>query len=489
MADISELPADYGTRAELLARLDDCLAFARRTVDGADPSHPTWKVDLGQVSGFEKMMMEAGLFAHIVGRTRYCEEAVWALARTIREKYDSSSAVSCILRHPRLGASLGTLLLVLERFGLATQQERAAVHCALQSPYLECSEHVPFRLLDRRWVRGFADNAVGPLAEALHLSTACRKTHPVYMSRDDGYAITHSVMYATDFGACAVPTVLSSASLWDTIDASIAWCLAAADFDLLTELLLSQLLLRRRLSAYGAIAWRRCRQTWDSLGFLPSPSLSAVSFRSLKDAAEQRQYAFHNMYHTVLVGGLLCAAFLDMQVDSPDVPSGDARYDEPTSVARAVEGAIGHLERSLGVSPLIAREAIAGVEWTADGTHVDEMVRMWAEGSPSAAIVLKMAIDASIILAAQDYDLPRLAAALRRAATTGTVTSTVVAGADFLARQSLANGAIGAGWLAHSPTEASGEDLSSVQVTAVLANCLVDLGERLSLVTEGHSDG
>ena len=69
MAVISELPAAYGTRTELLARLGDCLAFAGRTVEGADPSHAAWKVDLGQVSGFEKMMMEAGLFAYIVGRT------------------------------------------------------------------------------------------------------------------------------------------------------------------------------------------------------------------------------------------------------------------------------------------------------------------------------------------------------------------------------------------------------------------------------------
>jgi hypothetical protein len=480
MADISELPAVYGTRTELLARLGDCLAFARRTVDGANPGHPVWKVDLGQVSGFEKMMMEAGLLAYIVGRTGYCEEAVWALARTIREKYDSSSAVSCILRHPRLAASLGALLLVLERFGLATQQERAAVHGALQSPYLECSEHVPFRLLDRHWVLGLTDNAAGPLAEALQLSAACRKTHPVYMTRADGYAITHSVMYATDFGAHAAPTVLRSDSLWDTIDASVAWCLAAADFDLLTELLLAQLLLRQRLSVYGAIAWRRSRQTWDSLGFLPSPSLSATSFRSLKDEAEQRQYAFHNMYHTVLVGGLLCVAFLDMRVDIPDVPSCDLRYHEPTSVARAVEGAVGHLERVLGVSPSIAREAIAAVEWTADGTCLDEMVRTWAKDTSSPAVVLRMAIDASIILGAQDYDLPRLAAALRRAASTKTVTPTVVAGADFLARQSLVNGAIGAGWLGHSATGVGGEDLSSARVTAVLANCLVDLGAQLS---------
>jgi hypothetical protein len=263
------------------------------------------------------MMMEAALFAHLVGRMGFCDAAVWGLARAIRANYDSSSAVVCILRHPRLAASLGTLLLVLERFGLATQQERAVVHGALESPYRDCSEHVPFRLLDRRWVLGLGGSAAEPLAEALRLSAACRTTHPIYMTREDGYAVTHAIMYATDFGAHAVPPELRGAPLWDTIDAAVAWCTAAGDHDLLTELLFAQLLLRRRLSAYGAIAWRRSRETWDALGFLPSPSLSAAAFQALDDEAEQRQYAFHNMYHTVLVGGLLCAAFLDMRVPPP----------------------------------------------------------------------------------------------------------------------------------------------------------------------------
>ena len=480
LKDISELPAVYGKREELLDRLSDCLGFARRTVEAADPSHPSWKVDLGQVSGFEKMMLEAGLLAHLVGRAGYCEGAVWALARTIRDKYNSSSALSWIMRHPRLGASLGTLLLVLERFGLATHQERAAVHEALRSPYLECSEHVPFRLLDRRWVRGLADNAAEPLVEALQLSTACRTTHPIYMTREDGYAITHTIMYATDFGARAAPEALSGDALWDTIDASAAWCAAAGDYDLLAELLLAQLLLRGRLSAYGAVAWRQSRATWNSLGFLPSPSLSASSFASFSDEAEQRQYAFHNMYHTVFVGGLLCAAFLGLEVAAPAVPPGNLQYSAPRSVASAVDGSVHHLEQVLGVSPTIAREAIAAIEWTATATDLDELARKWAVDAPSSEVAISMALDATIILAAQDYELPRLAAALRRAAATGTVTPTVTAGADFLARQSLVNGAIGTGWLSRPATAANGDDMSSAQVTAALANCLVDLGERLS---------
>ena len=480
MTDVVEYPAIYGSRAELLDRLRECLVFARLTVESADPLHPVWKVDLGQVSGFEKMMMEAGLLAYIVGRTRYFEKETRDLVRAIRGKYDSTSAVSCILRHPRLAASLGTLLLVLDHFGLATAQEVAAVHGAFESRYVECSEHVPFRLLDRRWVRGLATGVADPLIAALDLSTACRATHPIYMTREDGYAVTHAVMYATDFGVLPAPAALNKAALWDTIDAAIAWCTASGDLDLLAELLLSQLYLRGRLSAYGLIAWRQCRETWDSLGFLPSPSLSATSFQALMEEHQRRQYAFHNIYHTMLVGGLLCVALLDTRPTGSHGDGGEIDYAQPPSVERAIAGAAQHLEQVFGIDRLAAQSAIAAVAWRADDVALDEMVERWSHADTPVEITRRMAVDAAIILAAQDYDLAQLAGALRRAGASGTVTTTVEAGVDFLARQSLVTGAIGANWLNDIPADPASTALASARVTAALANCLVDLDERLS---------
>lgn len=478
--ELVEVTAAYGTRADLRERLDACLVFAQRAVEGADPAHPLWKVDLGQVSGYEKMMMEAGLFAHLVRRLGCYDDAVHGLARAIRANYDSTSALSCIMRHPRLAASIGTLMLVLERFGLATEQERAVVHGAMESPYIECSEHVPFRLLDRHWVRGLAGGADDPLGEALQLSAACRKTHAIYMTREDGYAITHAIMYATDFGARAVPPELHSDAAWDAIDTAVAWCTASGDHDLLVELLLAQLLLRGRLSAYGVIAWHRSRDAWDTLGFLPSPSLSAESFRALGDKGEERQYALHHMYHTVLVGGLLCAALLDARVSAPAAPAEDLPYEEPPTVAPAVERAVEHLRRALRVDPATARQAIAALDWTADGTRVEELSRVLVKCAAAPEAAKRMAIDGTIILAAQEYDLPLLAVALRHAARMNIGTTTVLAGADFLARQSLVSGAIGAGWLGSGAPNAEADAMASARAGAALANCLIHLGERLS---------
>nr|WP_265267945.1 hypothetical protein [Sphingomonas lycopersici] len=470
----------YGTTDELRDRLAASLDFAQRTVECADPLHPMWKVDLGQVSGFDKMMMEAGLFALLVARTEYCQDAAWSLARAIRKNYDSGSAIACILRHPRLATSIGALLLVLERFGLATAREISVVHRALESPYLESSEHVPFRLLDRRWIWSLAQSEIRSLPEALHLSTACRTTHPIYMSRDDGYAITHAVMYATDFGARPAPAVLDGDALWKTIDAAVAWCLAAGDFDLLAELLLSQLFLRRRLSPYGVVAWRRSRRLWDSLGFLPSPSLSADAFVAFDEAEERRQYAFHNMYHTMLVGGLVALALLDQRVTPPEAPSRADPYEEPASVGRAIAEASRHLACALGIDSALAQAALAEMKWTGQDGDLDALSSDWTGEGFAEATVQAMANDAAIILAAQDYALPRLAEALRRAAVAGTATPTIQAGADFLARQFLAGGGVGAGMLAKEQEAAAGDGDLSTRVTSALANCLITVSTQLS---------
>lgn len=472
----------YGSRDELSARLRDCLHFAERTVTHADPAAPMWRVDLGQVSGYEKMMMEVGLLAFIASRTPDFRDDARRLAQVVREHYDSTSAIACILRHPRLAASLGTLLLVLDHFGLASAQEIAVIRKSFASAFVESTEHVPFRLLDRHWVRGIATGDGDPLEDAIRLSTACRATHPIYMSREDGYAITHTAMYATDFGARPAPATLLNPALAETIDAAIAWCLASGDYDLLAELLLTQIYLHGEMSAYGKVAWGIARRTWDRMGFLPSPSLSAEAFADHADEASRRQYAFHNMYHTVLVGGLLCLALLGRPGSPSEVPARPARgYAPSPAVGQAVADAADHLAAVLGVSRDQAAQAIASIQWSASEDVFETLVAQWSDGPAPTEIVQRMAVDGAIVLAAHTYDLAQLAAMLRIGARIGAATPTLEEGAEFLARQSLIGGAIGAGWLPgkderHDRAEAA---LESARVTASLANCLAELSAGL----------
>jgi hypothetical protein len=263
--------------------------------------------------------------------------------------------------------------------------------------------------------------------------------------------------------------------LWKTFDAALAWCLAAGDYDLVAELLLSQLLLRGNLSPYGTVAWGMCGRTWDSLGFLPGPSLSADSFAGLEAEVEREQYAFHHMYHTIFVAGMLCNSLLSaaQTQDAVSVPRRTACGVNLGAVDETIAKAVSFVEKALDGDTHAARKTIDLIDWTADVSRLFELAELWRPSVHNGErrlgdAVLWMAGDAFIIESARAYDLPALAAALCHAVEVGSGSPTVRAGLDFLARQSLASGAIGAGYLDLDETRS----LDAAGVTAALANCL-----------------
>ena len=465
-----------GTPSEFATRLASALSFAERTVETADREHELWRVDLGQVSGFEKMILEASLFAAVAARDRRNGRAARQLAMTIRRHYDSADALAAIMREPGLVSTLGTALIVLDQFGLTSRREQTVLAAALASPYLDTTERVPFRLLDRSWVLHLTGLPRRHDAEALRLSAANRRTHPIYMTRDDAYGITHSIIYATDFGAATVPTELRRDELWEILDASLAWCLASGDFDLVGEILLSQMLLHRCLSEYGDVAWHVCRTVWDSLGFLPCPSLSADAFEALDDEHDRQQYAFFHMYHTVFVSGLLCNALRMRDVGVPVQPRRARGVGRRES--GVIEAALSQtrqlIESAFDVDGAVADEVAARVDWAADVTRIAELTEHWLRGdersSVSADAVRRMATDAFIIESARNYELAGLAAGLRLATASGRLSPTAAAGAGFLARQ-IVCGAI--------PSQTVGPNVAGL--AAAFANAL--LGTRSNLTT------
>jgi hypothetical protein len=399
-------PASGLDHADLLARLRGSIDFADRTVLAADRDHSLWRVDLGQVSGFEKLLLEASILALLASRTGCVDDQVAVLLASLAGRADRAALVRAIRRQPALVTTLGTTLIILDRFGRTTDEEHQALESALDSPYVECFERTPFRLLDRGWVMQIAGRTAPRATTATALTTAARRTHPIYLAREDVYAITHTVMYTTDFGARRPPEALRTTRLWESIDACIAWCLSSRDFDLVAELLLAQLMLRRRLSAYGHAAWRVARHTWDQLGFLPGPSLSALEFETLDDETERRQYAHYHMYHTMFVGGLLASALMGVEQDEAQ-PGSDT----------APPGA--------------------------DGSEVAALIAEWRDAGASGDL-RALAIDAMITRHAKAYELDRLAADLRSGTEFDTPSPTVLVGSHFLAAQ-LAGSAPAAG--------------------------------------------
>lgn len=481
-----------GASVDISARLQDCLDFAVQTVRAADRTDPLWDVDLGEVTGHDKLLLEASLFAFIVGRRGNHEGATSELLAAIRSRYDSARVLATLRRQPVQVATLGATLIVLWKRGLATEEEIDGLQTALSSPYVDSTERVPFRLLDRRWILSVAGQGHFIDHAALSSSAGCRSMHPIYMSREDAYAITHTVMYVTDFGAASPPDHLS-AGLRGTLDDCLTWCLIAHDYDLVAELLLARVYLCRSLGAVGRVAWRDCISVWDQLGFLPSPTLHADAFLALTTESERVQYAHHHMYHTVLVAGLLCSAMEGLtgslspeeqspEDESPEEEQSSARSDSDRArIVRVVRSVRDRLSEVFAVPEAVAVEVVQRIAPSPDTKRLDELGERWRRDGADPGLAARMAVEAAVIESARAHDLTALAGYLAQAVREDLLTPTVMVAADYLASQFTY-----AGLLADaSPTSPATSAGVAASLSAPLAS-LADCGALRSVMEVGH---
>lgn len=458
---------------DLESRLRSCLEFALQTVRSADRGDPLWDVDLGEVTGHDKLLLEASLFAFIVGRGGRHEAATSELLAAIRSRYDSAHVLSVVRRQPVQVATLGGTLIMLWQRGLATAEEVDGLRTALGSRYVDSTERVPFRLLDRRWILHVVGH--GPLVDhaALASSAGCRDMHPVYMSREDAYAITHTVMYVTDFGAAEPPQHLAT-SLRDTLDDCLIWCLVDDDYDLVAELLLARIYLCRSLGPVGEVAWRDCTLIWDELGFLPSPTLHADAFLALATEGERTQYAHHHMYHTMLVAGLLCDAMARLAGSPPPEAVAHeqqpSREDDRARIARAAFAARHQLSHLFDVPERVAEEVIQRITPSPDAGRLAVLTERWRRDGADSDLAALMAVEAGLIESARAHDLSALAGYLAHAVSDGHSSTTVMVAADYLASQFTSAGLLADAGPA-APATAAG-------VAAALSAPLAALAER-----------
>jgi len=128
-------------------------------------------------------------------------------------------------------------------------------------------------------------------------------------SRDDLYALTHALIYATDFGATLPRLPRAAAAIAAECDSALAGVLDDDDFDLAAELLLAQPYLRRRWSPAAAFGFSVLAAVEDRVGVLPSLSLDRAGVER-QAPADREAYVAAVAYHTAYVMGLLCTAIL-----------------------------------------------------------------------------------------------------------------------------------------------------------------------------------
>ncbi len=318
-----ELTAPFGTasvdKAKIMERLQKVLAFADANLGRLDTLTSFWKEDSGDpmLRLVDKVVIECALMVMLVSRIDHLPPELDHLVFQIKEKLARHILTErnriLLMRFPKLSASLGAGIIFLHEMGVTDPDLYALVKKGLDENFPETAERSPFRMMDVRWVRWLVYPQPPPgFVDLVQISILGSKAHPIYMDNADAYAVTHSLMYITDFGRCPQEESFSSFDfdhVSQMIDNSIAWHIMSEDIDLLGEFLIDAALLGRFMSPYAQFAWFMINKVWDELGFLPGPGFIPSDFARLS-GDEASAYAFQYLYHTNFVGGILCAVLL-----------------------------------------------------------------------------------------------------------------------------------------------------------------------------------
>jgi hypothetical protein len=177
--------------------------------------------------------------------------------------------------------------------------------------------------------------------------------------KEDAYALTHLVIYCTDFGNHLKPLPRDRSIVLAEARSFLAKCLDEEDYDLAAEILMIWPQLGAPWCASSAFGFRVLMTVEDQVGVLPSVRTKTDRLTSL-EGEERIRYAFATAYHTALVMGLLCARSLrDGRTPSAQL-SGDAIcIDVNNRLLSFVDADQGHWQPVFASLPDDERRALA----------------------------------------------------------------------------------------------------------------------------------
>jgi hypothetical protein len=290
-------------------RITRCVDWATEAILTFSDGHRVWdEVPTEPVQPFDKMVIESALMALIAERALPGDASVIRLLDAIESCTSTLDRMYMLIRQrPFLWTSIGSVWLILDKFNRGDVVKRDKLRSLWDGPStVHPCERVPYRLLDQAWTRSLARGGSDYQLESdgLRLATSFENLDgALLMETGDLYAVTHTVMYLTDFGR---PNHLDNragnASQW--IDSLAASRLLMNDLDLAGELAMSGLMLGHDVGTGDLVTMATLSSIFDSLGFVPSPTFRANEYEA-SNAPESYMY-FHS-YHTTLVYGLLCA--------------------------------------------------------------------------------------------------------------------------------------------------------------------------------------
>lgn len=267
------------------------------------------------LNGFrkEKLVAETALLlyaASAIGDASVQRHVV-ALSKQLLPFARNESLLTMIRARPLLALELSVAHGVLTRLGLQDEEYQSELFAILELSPRAAAERTPWKDFEAAWI----ENLCGLALPHRHPSGALKRTtlgmgiDALYCGRQALYNLTHALIYTTDFGNACVVVARPSAEVVDEVEAALAACLDADDFDLCAELLLAWPYLRTPWTATSRLALRVLSRVEDEVGFLPSLSVREEELKELGGPASS-QRIMAEAYHTIYVMGILVAALL-----------------------------------------------------------------------------------------------------------------------------------------------------------------------------------
>jgi len=180
-------------------------------------------------------------------------------------------------------------------------------------------ERPPHRMLEQEWVKrvwtGSSEPAGRHISDMIANSALSHPIDVLHGTREDLYAFTHALMYATCFNISPWKIGKKTELILEEAEAMLARCIDEQDYDLAGELLLAWPLTGSTWSPLAAFAFRVLMRVEDEAGFLPSPATRIDTLQKL-EGEKKKKYLHATAYHTAYVMGLLCSASLQTGMGS-----------------------------------------------------------------------------------------------------------------------------------------------------------------------------
>jgi len=322
-----DVQSDNWKIEDLSRRLCRILAIAKKAVQQLAPAGYTDVEEPENSVRSEKVVSETAIFllaASKVTRSPDVLARVNEIAISLIPHERSAKTMLAIAVEPTLALDYALAHLCLNNLGYRDERLNVLLRQSIGSQAAMGRERLPHRMLEQQWITELlnadetSQNTIANHNSATHLENCASSAVSVktvldepmdllHGSREDIYAFTHALMYATRFGTAPEQLPRPKNVILLEAEAALARCLDDCDYDLAGELLLAWPLTDGTWSPTAIFAFRVLAQIEDEAGFLPTPN-TRTKRADVLQGKDRTLYLLATAYHTAYVMGLLCAA-------------------------------------------------------------------------------------------------------------------------------------------------------------------------------------